>query len=183
MSGPQYFDTSIFGQINTPAATVSLIKPASRLFMERLIRFLNIDLDARRDAAAIWPLIESRVEPGIDTFYSEMRRSDPALPLSDQLAACLKARQKANWRALFESRLDQQYFNNASLIGINHCEIGLDPKWYIAGYMRIKRDFSHAILDSSLPPPTAANLVTTLDKYVALDMALAISSYASLLVD
>ncbi len=151
--------------------------------MERLIRFLNIDVEAKRDAAAIWPLIEHRVDPVIETFYAELRRSDSALPLSAQFVRRLKAKQKDNWHALFESRLDQQYFNSASLIGINHYEIGLDLKWYIAGYVRIKGDFSHAILDSSLPLTTGTSLVTTLDKYVALDMALAISSYTSLLVD
>lgn len=151
--------------------------------MERLIRFLNIDVEAKRDAAAIWPLIAHRVDPVIETFYAEVRRSDTALPLSRPFVQRLKAKQKDNWQALFEGRLDQQYFNSASLIGINHCEIGLDPKWYIAGYMRIKRDFSHTILDSSLPPATSAGLITTLDKYVALDMALTISSYTSLLVD
>lgn len=151
--------------------------------MEKLIHFLKIDPQARREAATIWLLIEHRVEPAIQTFYAEVKRSDATLPLSSQFITRLTAKQKDNWCALFESRLDDQYFNNASLIGINHSEIGLDPKWYIAGYMRIKRDFLQTILTSTLLPQTKAGLVDTLDKYVALDMALAISSYTSLLID
>ena len=44
-------------------------------------------------------------------------------------ACCQGAGEPKHWRALFESRLDLQYFNSASLIGIRHSQIGLDPKW------------------------------------------------------
>ncbi|MDO8981991.1 MAG: protoglobin domain-containing protein [Afipia sp.] len=151
--------------------------------MDKLIRFLNIDPAATRHAAAIWSLIEHRIEHIIETFYADVRQSDAAMALSDQTIQHLKVKQKDHWRALFESRLDLQYFNSASLIGIKHAEIGLDPKWYIAGYARIKGDFARIILNAPLPLLTKADLVVTLDKYVALDMALAISSYTSLLVD
>jgi len=151
--------------------------------MDKLIRFLDIDPVARRHAAAIWSLIEHRIDHIIETFYADVRQSDAALALSDRTVQHLKVKQKDHWRALFESRLDLQYFNSASLIGIKHAEIGLDPKWYIAGYARIKSDFSRAILNASLPLTTKAAFIVTLDKYVALDMALAISSYTSLLVD
>lgn len=151
--------------------------------MDKLIRFLDIDPAARRHAAAIWSLIEHRIDHIIETFYADVRHSDTALALSDQTIQRLRVKQKDHWHALFESRLDLQYFNSASLIGIKHSEIGLDPKWYIAGYARIKSDFSRTILSSPLPLSAKADLVVTLDKYVALDMALAISSYTSLLVD
>lgn len=151
--------------------------------MDGLIRFLDIDPTARLHAATIWSLIEHRIDHIIETFYSDVQQSDMALALSEQTIRHLRVKQKDHWRSLFESRLDLQYFNSASLIGIKHSEIGLDPKWYIAGYARIKSDFSRTILNSSLPLTTKAALVVTLNKYVALDMALAISSYTSLLVD
>jgi hypothetical protein len=151
--------------------------------MDKLIRFLDIDPTAQLHAAAIWLLIEHRVDHTIEVFYADMRQSDPALGLNDQTVRRLKVKQREHWRALFESRLDLQYFNSASLIGIRHSQIGLDPKWYIAGYARIKNDFSRVILNAELPLTTKASFLVTLDKYVALDMALAISSYTSLLLD
>lgn len=51
------------------------------------------------------------------------------------------------------------------------------------GYARIKTDFSRVILNADLPLATKTAFLVTLDKYVALDMALAISSYTSLLLD
>lgn len=151
--------------------------------MEKLISFLEIDPVAQLHAAAIWLLIEHRVDHIIEIFYADVRRSDTALALSDQTIQRLKVTQREHWRALFESRLDLQYFNRASLIGIRHAQIGLDSKWYIAGYARIKSDFARTILSTELPLTTKTAFVVTLDKYVALDMALAVSSYTSLLLD
>ena len=151
--------------------------------MEELIRFLAIDLKDRRNAEDFWPLIEHLLDSIIDNFYADIRRSSIDFVLSDQRIDHLKIKQKEHWRSLFASRFDQQYFNSASLVGIKHRELGLDQKWYVAGYARIKSDMTQIILESPLSPPTKLEFVKTLDKYVALDMAIAISSYASLLVD
>lgn len=151
--------------------------------MDKLIRFLDIDPTAQLHAAAIWLLIEHRLDHIIEVFYADVRQSDPALALSDETVQRLKVTQRKHWRSLFENQLDLQYFNSASLVGIRHSQIGLDPKWYIVGYARIKTDFSRVILNADLPLATKTAFLVTLDKYVALDMALAISSYTSLLLD
>ena len=151
--------------------------------MEDLIRFLAIDMMDRRNAEHFWPLVECPLGSIIDNFYADIRRSSISFLLSDQRIDQLKATQKEHWKSLFGGRFDQQYFNSASLVGIKHYELGLDPKWYIAGYAKIKSDITAIILESPLPPPAKFEFVKTLDKYVALDMAIAISSYTSLLVD
>jgi methyl-accepting chemotaxis protein len=103
--------------------------------------------------------------------------------LDDETISRLKLKQSEHWQALFSSKFDNQFFNRASLVGIKHREIDLDPKWYIAGYNKIKGQFVKLILDSQLSTSTKSDLVATLDKYVALDMALALSSYSSWLID
>lgn len=151
--------------------------------MEKLISFLDTDPKARRNAEAIWSLVEHRAGDIIEDFYASMRKSDVDLTLNDQMIERLKIEQRKHWSSLFGSQFDQQYFNRASLIGIKHREMGLDAKWYIAGYTKIKFDFSQAVLNAPLPLPVKAGFVSTLDKYIALDMALAVSSYASWLID
>lgn len=151
--------------------------------MEKLITILDIDPEAMRNAEAIWSLVEHRAVDVIGDFYASVRKSDVDLVLSDQTIECLTIEQRMHWNSLFKSRFDQKYFNSASLIGIKHREIGLDAKWYIAGYTKIKIDFSQVVLNAPLSLPVKAGFVSTLDKYVALDMALAVSSYTSWLVD
>ena len=59
------------------------------------------------------------------------------------------------------------------MIGIKHHEIGLDSKWYIAGYAIIKAAFAEKIMEAPLPLKAKTALIVTLEKYVAIDMALA----------
>ncbi len=151
--------------------------------MNELIRFLEIDARARQYAKLLWPLVEDHAGDIIEKFYIEARKSDMEPALDDETISRLKLKQIEHWQALFSSKFDKQYFSRASLVGIKHCEIDLDPKWYIAGYNKIRGQFVKLILDSPLPTSTKSNLVATLDKYVALDMALALSSYSSWLVD
>jgi Protoglobin len=151
--------------------------------METMLRFLAIDRESQRDAAQIWSLIEPRTADIIENFYADVSQSSLGLSLSAKTIDHLKIKQAEHWKKLFESRFDREYFNNASLIGIKHYEIGLDVRWYIAGYMKIKNCFSMEIFKAQSPVSSKAQLVTTLDKYIAVDMALAISSYTSLLVD
>ena len=65
------------------------------------------------------------------------------------------------------------------MIGIKHHEIGLDSKWYIAGYAIIKAAFAEKIMEAPLPMRAKSALIVTLEKYVAIDMALALSAYSS----
>ena len=95
----------------------------------------------------------------------------------------LKVRQKQHWQSLFSSAFDENYMRSVSLIGIKHHEIGLDSKWYIAGYAIIKAAFAEKILEAPLPLRAKSALVVTLEKYVAMDMALALSAYSSWLID
>jgi hypothetical protein len=152
--------------------------------MDELIRFFGIDFEVRRCMEReLWPLLEDRIEPIIGKFYDDVRRSGIDVALSDETVDHLKIKQKAHWRALFTSRFDQQYRDSASLVGIKHYQMGVDPRWYIAGYTRIKGDMAAVVLDSDLTAETKSKVLQALDKYVALDMALAISSYTALLVD
>jgi hypothetical protein len=151
--------------------------------MKELLCFLDIDDAARHDARIIWRLIEDVIEDAVTALYAQIQHLDTALRLDDGIVEHLKIQQKEHWRALFESRFDPDYSARASLIGIRHCEAGLDSRWYIAGYAKIKGDFTRVILLASLPFATKLACVETLNKYVALDMAMAASSYTSLLVE
>ena len=72
---------------------------------------------------------------------------------------------------------------SATLIAIKHHELGLDPKWYIAGYALMKLRFTERLLKAALPQATKEALIATLEKYIAVDMALSLSTYSSWLMD
>lgn len=151
--------------------------------MEKIIRYLSIDDSTKRYAEVLWRVVDRDMAQVIDNFYASTRQACTGLELDDATVARLKLRQKEHWRALFHSRFDQEFFRRASMIGLRHHEIGLSATWYIAGYSIIKLELATLLLNSPLPSGIKTNLVVTLEKYVALDMACSLSSYSAWLVD
>lgn len=68
-------------------------------------------------------------------------------------------------------------------IGIKHQEIDLDPSWYVAGFAKLKVDLIRQIAAADVPPEKQIDLITTLEKYVAKDMALSLASFSAVILD
>jgi hypothetical protein len=151
--------------------------------MQELIRYLGIDTRTELLAERLWHVLEQSADGIIATFYNSTRQSSAGLMLDEATIERLKIRQKQHWQSLFSSAFDEQYVRSVSMIGIKHHEIGLDSKWYIAGYAIIKAAFAEKIMEAPLPLKAKTALIVTLEKYVAIDMALALSVYSSWLVD
>ena len=151
--------------------------------MEEIIRYLEIDARAQLLAERLWQFLEEPSTEIIASFYGNTRRSPAGLMLDETTVERLKLKQKDHWRSLFTRRFDEHYQRSVTLIGIKHHEVGLDSKWYIAGYAMMKAAFMERILEAPLPPNLKSALIVTLEKYVAVDMALALSTYSSWLVD
>ncbi|TPQ43006.1 hypothetical protein C2U70_00185 [Bradyrhizobium guangdongense] len=151
--------------------------------MEALITVLDIDVRSRRMGRLIWPMIEDRSTEIVEAFYAGACHlaADPSRSLHaiDRLKAC----QHQHWKGLFEGRFDDAYVRSASLLGIAHCELGLDCKWHVIGYARMKSELTRDILGSSLSATSQVQLLAVLDKYLAIDMAISLSSYSCILLD
>jgi Protoglobin len=151
--------------------------------MDELIRYLGIDTRTELLAERLWYLLEGSVEEIIAAFYNNTSYSTAGIMLDQATIERLKVRQKQHWESLFSSAFDEKYVRSVSTIGIKHHEIGLDSKWYIAGYAIIKAAFAEKIMEAPLPVRAKSALIVTLEKYVAIDMALALSAYSSWLID
>jgi len=151
--------------------------------MKDIVRYLGIDTRTQLLAEQVWRLLEQPSTEIIASFYRDTRQSAVGLLFDVSIIGHLQKKQKDHWRTLFNSGFDEHYQRSATLIAIKHQEIGLDPRWYIAGYALMKLRFTETILRAALPQTTKEALITTLEKYVALDMALSLSTYSSWLVE
>lgn len=149
---------------------------------DALISFLEIDAPSQRLARLIWPVAEQRALVVTGRFYQAVRTVMPNSPTTEQIEQ-LRSGHCRRWQRLFDSKFDQEYFSSASLMGIRHCEMGLDCKWHVACYAKLSAELSAEILDGPLPGHSKPNLVATLGKYLALDMAVSLSSYTSIWID
>lgn len=151
--------------------------------MHELIRYIGINTRTEILAERLWYLLDGWFDEIIGRFYTTTRQSSAGHILDDATLERLKLRQRQHWQSLFCSGFDEQYVRSVSMIGVRHHEMGLDFKWYIAGYAVIKAAFAEKIMDAPLPLKAKTALLVTLEKYVAIDMAVALSAYSAWLLD
>jgi methyl-accepting chemotaxis protein len=149
----------------------------------KLLAFLDVDGESGALAKVLSDLLMPQLDAIIDDFYGRVRALDLHPHMTDQVVARLKSRQKRHWAALFASEFGSDYIKSTQQIGIRHKDVELDPKWYVAGYMRLKLAFTEIVLRADLPAVAKGKLLKVLDKYVAIDMALALSTYEMAVLD
>ncbi len=151
--------------------------------MQDLILYLGIDARTQLLAKRLWQFLDEPSTEIIASFYRGTHQSKVGVLLDEQAIERLQIKQKQHWRALFNSGFDESYQRSVTMIGIKHHEIGLDSRWYVAGYALMKSRFAEKVLEAPVPERLKSALIVTLEKYVAVDMALALSAYSSWLVD
>jgi Protoglobin len=151
--------------------------------IHELLQFLDINDDTIQSGHHLWEILAPRAEDVLDKFYRRVRLSKIRPELTDATVRQLKRKQEAHWAALFGSRFGDDYIDSVHRIGIRHRDIGLDLAWYAAAYLALKLEFGNVIIQSDLPAQTKGHLIWTLDKFVAFDMALALSTYDAAILD
>ena len=151
--------------------------------IDELLRFLEIDDQTKSCGQKLWQVLAPRADAIIAEFYRKVQHGQINSHVTDAAIERLKQRQKDHWAALFASQFGDDYANSIRRVGIRHREVNLDLAWYVGGYAVIKIEFVNVIIQSDLPIATKGHLIKTLDKYVAFDMALALSSYGATIVD
>ena len=150
---------------------------------QKMMRFLEIDAETRASAVTLSELLTPHFDTVIGEFYVAVKDFQINPHVTDESIAALKQKQKQHWLSLFHSRFDDEFFSGVSRIGVRHRDIDLNPMWYVAGYTRLKLAFIEVIIRSDLHAITKGQLVKTLDKYIAGDMALAMSAYDAVILD
>ena len=151
--------------------------------IEELLRFIDIDDATKERGPEIWRLVEPHADAIIGSFYHRVKRFDFSSEITDAAIERLKVKQKQHWAALFASQFGVDYANSVRRVGIQHRDIALSPMWYVLGYTTQKLAFTEVLADASLPPIRKGRLLKALDKYIAFDMALALSAYSAAVVD
>jgi hypothetical protein len=150
--------------------------------IDKLLAFLEVDSNTVATAEILSDILAPKLDDIIERFYENVLRYDISPALTADTIVTLKEKQKQHWLALFTSRFGPDYCASARRIAIRHRDIALNPRWYIAGYVQLKLAYTDVIMDSEFGPLTKRNLVETLEKYIAVDMALALSTYDAIVV-
>ncbi|WP_420332497.1 protoglobin domain-containing protein [Roseibium sp.] len=151
---------------------------------ESRLRFAHIDDEVVAGLRALWPVIEENIDEILTEFYNHLRQFPDMAGMVGEQQNRLEDAQKTHWEKLFNQGFDQDYVESINRIGRVHSRIGLEPRWYIAGYkfvlvrmqgLLVRRyRFSPGRLSRSLQHVTSA---------VMLDLDMAISTYQALLME
>lgn len=154
---------------------------------DRKLAYLRIDDETRSLLSTFLPTLEKLIPGVLDEFYAHITQEDSLKRLFRDPAHIQHAReaQAKHWQHIFSGRFDDDYFASVERIGKVHCDIGLEPGWYIGGYGLVKQALFAAVLEDAASGrlagkariARASRLVQAIDKAISLDMDLAISVY------
>ena len=151
---------------------------------EGRLRFMEITEDTGLALRELWKVLEPFLPDVLDGFYKHLA-TEPALArLVGTQASRLKQAQGSHWARLFAGTFDETYMQSVRTIGLTHSRIGLEPRWYIAGYKYVlNRLIEVAINKYRWKPAGAVRAISALNAAVMLDMELAISVYQEAMLE
>ncbi len=146
--------------------------------LERRLRYANINDATARRLRGFWRIGRLRL-PGILNAFYEHVDSEPALArMTSGHKDRLKNAQGKHWDNLFSGRFDQSYVEGVYRVGLAHEKIGLEPRWYVAGYQFILNRLTRVAVGAYFwSPYTLWKTLEAVNKAVMMDMELAIFAY------
>ncbi|WP_296597569.1 globin-coupled sensor protein [Phenylobacterium sp.] len=155
--------------------------------LTKRLAFVGMDETVRATLRRLQPVVRREIGPALDAFYARVRQTPEtnryfSSPQHMQGAA---GRQADHWGVITEADYGPAYADGVTAIGQAHARLGLEPRWYIAGYSLVMEHLVRAVVREHWPrglgrgrgADEAGDAVAALVKAVLLDMDLAVSIY------
>jgi len=152
----------------------------------RLVEF-GVSSETRDTLKSMQTVLPPVLEVALGEFYDTLSRAPAVDPLfrDDDHRAHARKHQIAHWQNILSGRFDTAYFDNVRRIGEVHSNIGLEPRYYVAGYAGIASALVRGAVRDCLKPggfgrrdsPMVEARIDALIRAVFLDMELALSTY------
>jgi len=143
------------------------------------LEFFGLTPDARAALTALALDMDRDLDEALDSFYDRVSHA-PEIDhffSDDTMRLHAKQKQRAHWDGILTGRFDTGYFDTVSRIGHVHCEIGLEPQSYIAGYAEVASHLICALTSGRGRRRHDPAALDALIRAIFLDMAMAISTY------
>src|SRR5262245_29893715 len=119
----------------------------------RRLEFLGLDDKQKMLLSSLQPLVQESIGAALDVFYAKVKSApETARFFQDQAhMTAAKGRQASHWELISSGALDEHYVGSVTAIGKTHARIGLEPRWYIAGYALVLEELIHATMTRHWP--------------------------------
>jgi len=146
--------------------------------LEARLRYAGITETTGRRLRGFWRIARLRLPGLLNAFYRHVQSEPRLAKLVGGQTDRLKNAQTTHWERLFSGRFDRAYVEGVYRVGLAHKMIGLEPRWYIAGYQFVLNRLVRIAIGSYFwAPLTLWRTIEALNKAVMLDMELAIYAY------
>jgi len=134
------------------------------------------------------PFLAAEVQPALSVFYARLRETPQvrAFFKDESHITAAAGSQGRHWGVIAEAKYDEDYVRGVRTIGQTHARIGLEPRWYIAGYALITDALLRRVVETRWPKgfggrakgaDETADAIGALVKAMMLDMDFALSIY------
>ncbi len=142
------------------------------------LRYAGIEETTGRRLRGFWRIAKFSLPGILRDFYRHVGTEPELSAMISGRIDHLKKVQTSHWERLFSGRFDQDYMNMVYRVGLAHKAIGLEPRWYIAGYQFVlNRLIGVAVRIYFWNPYMLLMAIRAINKAVMLDMDLAIFAY------
>jgi methyl-accepting chemotaxis protein len=160
---------------------------SNRDSLDQRLAFLGLDSGAPA-LRHLRDVFAKSLGPALDAFYGKIRTTPELRKFFKDDAHISRAQsaQQSHWTLIAHGEYASGYADNVRRIGETHAHIGLEPRWYIAGYALILEKLVTAVVDASWPKGLGVSrdgreklgkALSAMVKASLLDMDLAITVY------
>jgi methyl-accepting chemotaxis protein len=150
--------------------------------------FIGLNDEARATLRSLQPFIQAEIQPALQTFYARVRQTPAVRGFFRDEGHITGAQngQARHWNVIAGGEFSDAYVRGVRTIGETHARIGLEPRWYIAGYALITEGLLRRLVAQRWPKalgvsPKAGKAMadesSALVKAMMLDMDFALSIY------
>ena len=157
---------------------------------------MELDDAACESIANVQESILAHLPVALDKFYDKLSGYDELNGMfdSDAHREHAKSKQYGHWEHIAAGKLDTDFLDASRNIGNVHARIGLEPKFYVAGYALIVEGLIEGVIQDAcaaaggkkglfgrskpnIDPKDVANTISSIVKAVLMDTEIALSSY------
>jgi methyl-accepting chemotaxis protein len=144
------------------------------------LAFLMIDENTRAALREFRPLLAIHIDSILDAFYAHVTGSaNAARVFGGKSVDHARQMQRQHWLDnVFSGTFGDEYFDQVVGIGRAHERVGLEPRWYMAGYCyTVNKMVELAVSAYRKKPERLTQIIAAINRAAYLDMDLAISVY------
>ncbi|MGE5548857.1 MAG: protoglobin domain-containing protein [Solirubrobacterales bacterium] len=145
------------------------------------LAFLQIDDQTCRTLREFRDVLAPKLDGILEAFYRTLQATPETARIfaSPERVRHARDMQKRHWLdSVFAGNFDDRYFANVTEVGKVHQRVGLEPRWYTAGYCFVLNLVNQVAIEAyRKKPERLAQVMAAVNKAVFLDMDLATSVY------